>query len=112
MIQGAKGKQATSRGSRPRYWRAPARTKLGEACFRARVGQNAGDVAGPRHSLDGGGDDVDWRPDEFDKNFAQPGCHRMGVTDEGQGEIFNKDHLHVQLLCIKLNIVQKWISRK
>ncbi|MGA2055042.1 MAG: hypothetical protein ABSG88_07010 [Bradyrhizobium sp.] len=90
----------------------PARTKLAEACFRAGVGQDACDVAGSGQSLDGGGDDFDGSPDEFDKDFAKPGCQRIGIADKGQGQILNKDHLHVQLLWVKLNIVQKWITVK
>jgi hypothetical protein len=78
---------------------------LGEARFRAAVGQNARDVAGSGHSLDG-------RHGGFDENFAEAGCQRIGIADKGQGQFLHKEHLHVELLRTNLNIVQKWIRIK
>jgi hypothetical protein len=101
MIQGAKGKQAAARRGPPRRgWYVPARTKWGEARFRAAIGQNARDVAGSGHSLDG-------RRGDFEENFTEAGRQRVGIADKGQGQFLDKEHLHVRLLRVKLNIVQK-----
>src|SRR5579872_3999995 len=76
MLQGAKPEWAA--------WPRPLPT-----------GKHAPDIASP-------GDPFDWCRDDSDENFARAGHQRVSIADEGQGEFFHNNRLHIQVLRVKI----------